>query len=296
MKVRALSHYNGDKKTRFGDCILYYNITTLVVYDCGHEAHANEVKSFLFKMRSFANVHLVVSHNDYDHIGGFFSLMDYLYKNHYNVTLYSSLYLKSARKVLEILDDDRRTLPATKERILEYFDNIKEIVEKAQEYSFTIRDAKKGTEIALSSVVGPTEEEFVQVIAKAIEDGPDSQIEGENVMNAASVQIKIKLDTAETMLLCGDATPSFLHNLNNYDFIHLPHHGNLDSAKIIFAKLKDSYSKTYFVSDNTGSGATNGGSENLVKYMAEEFYSPALNTKNAIVLLPLVGSGNSPKI
>lgn len=49
MKLRALSSYDGDKDTRFGDCILIYDNSTLIVYDCGHERHANEVKNFLQK-------------------------------------------------------------------------------------------------------------------------------------------------------------------------------------------------------------------------------------------------------
>jgi hypothetical protein len=293
MKLRALSHYHGDKKTRFGDCILLHNTKSLVVYDCGHAEHANVVKAFLLANRAITEVNLVVSHNDSDHTDGFISLMEHLSKSHYTVTLYSSLYLKSARKVLELLDDNRRTLPATKERILELFDNIKEIVEKAQEYGFLIKDGKKGAEIATCCIVGPTEEEFVEVVTKAIESGSGAQIEGENVMNAASIQIDVKLDNAETMLLCGDATPEFLHNLDSYDVIHLPHHGKLDNAIKIFDELRDSYSKTYFVSDNTGSGTSSGGSDDLVKYMQKELYSPALNTKDREIIYPYAGSGNS---
>ena len=50
--------------------------------------------------------------------------------------------------------------------------------------------------------------------------------------------------------------------------------------------LTDPYNKDYLVSDNTGSGATSGGSDNLVEYMRTEHYSPALNTKNGVVLIP----------
>ena len=37
MKLKALSHYNGDTDTRFGDCIMISNSTQLIVYDCGHD-------------------------------------------------------------------------------------------------------------------------------------------------------------------------------------------------------------------------------------------------------------------
>ena len=53
--------------------------------------------------------------------------------------------------------------------------------------------------------------------------------------------------------------------------------------KEFFDGLKDSYSKTYLVSDNTGSGAASGGSDKLVEYMQEEYYTPALNTRNGVV-------------
>lgn len=286
MKLKALSHYNGDMDTRFGDCILLYDSASLVIYDCGHVQHADEVEKFLCKNTLISNVYIVISHNDSDHTDGVNHLMEYLHSNRYDVTVYSSLYLKSARKVLELLDDGRRTLPATKQHILETFDNIKGIVEKAQAYGFLIENATIGTKVLSGSIVGPTEDEFAAVVAQAIEDDKVTKIDGETVMNAASVQLKYKLENAETVLLCGDASPAYLHHLDNYDLIQLPHHGKLDNAMAIFDALKDSYSKNYLISDNTGSGATSGGSDKLVEYMKNEHYSPALNTKNSVVSIP----------
>lgn len=293
MKLKALSHYNGDMDTRFGDCILLYDITSLVVYDCGHVRHAEEIEGFLRKNTLIHQVHIVISHNDSDHTDGAESLMEYLHNNGYDVTLYSSLYLKSARKVLELLDDERRTLPATKQHILETFDNIKDIVEKAQEYGFSIENATVGTKVLSGNIVGPTEDEFAVVVAQAIENQKVTKINGETVMNAASVQLKYKLDNAEIVLLCGDASPAYLHHLDNYDLIQLPHHGKLDNAKEIFNALKDSYRKNYIISDNTGSGTTSGGSDDLEEYMRDEHYSPALNTKNGVVSIPKNTYGNN---
>lgn len=49
MKLKALSNYDGDKSTRFGDCILIYDLTSMIVYDCGHGKHAEYVESiFIF--------------------------------------------------------------------------------------------------------------------------------------------------------------------------------------------------------------------------------------------------------
>ena len=148
MKLKALSHYDGDTDTRFGDCILLYDATTLIVYDCGNERHAEEVENFLKNNSLISEVHVVISHNDEDHTKGVTTLFDRLYDEGYDVSVYSSLYLKSAKEVLDILDDDRRTLKGTKDRILKTFDHIKEIVEKAQEYNFTVKDATVNTKVA----------------------------------------------------------------------------------------------------------------------------------------------------
>lgn len=292
MRLKALSHYDGDKETRYGDCILLYDKNSLIVYDCGHTRHTQEIKNFLEFNSAISQIHIVVSHNDGDHTNGIIELLEYLYNEQYAVVVYSSLYLKSARKVQDVLDDERRTLPATKEHILEIFKKIKAIVEKAQELGFSVNDARINTQVSMGVIVGPSEDEFVEVVAQAIEDGNNTKIEDETVMNAASVQLKCELEGEQTILLCGDASPSYLHNLDSYEIIQLPHHGQLDDAKKIFEKLKDSYSKTYLVSDNTGSGATSGGSDKLVEYMQEEYYTPALNTKDGIVNIPKSEFGN----
>ena len=292
MKLKALSHYDGDKETRYGDCILLYDNNSLIVYDCGHARHVQEVENFLKSNSAISQIHIVVSHNDSDHTNGIIELLEYMYNKQYTVTVYSSLYLKSAKKVLDVLDDKRRTLPATKERILNTFDKIKSIVEKAEELDFTVKDAAVNTKVSMGIIAGPLEDEFVEVIAQAIEDGNNTKIEGETVMNAASVQLKCELEGEQTILLCGDASPSYLHNLDSYEIIQLPHHGQLDDAQKIFEKLKDSYSKTYLVSDNTGSGATSGGSDKLIEFMKEEYYTPALNTRSGIVNIPNGGFGN----
>ena len=292
MKLKALSKYDNDNDTRFGDCILLYNSTELIVYDCGHVRHADEVKSFLEKNRLVNRVKIVISHNDSDHINGISDLMDYLHQKGYQVTLFTSLYLKNTKEIMDILDDERRKPNATREHILEIFDNICTLVQKAEEYGFSVRNAELNTSVSGGTIVGPTVEEFAGVVAAAIEsDSAGTKIDGETVMNAASVQLKMKLDDARTILLCGDATPEYLHNLSTYDIIQLPHHGKLNSAKQIFAKLDDPYFKTYFVSDNTGSGATSGGSDELVTYMKQENLDPAKNTKDGVVNIPENGLG-----
>jgi len=78
------------------------------------------------------------------------------------VTVYSSLYLRSTRKVLELLDDERRTtLPTIKQCILDTFDKIKAIIEKAQEYDFLVKDATINTAGSTCSIMEPTEDKLL---------------------------------------------------------------------------------------------------------------------------------------
>lgn len=294
MKLQALSHYNGDTDTRFGDCIMISNSTQLIVYDCGHEKHAEAVGDFLRNNTSVKEVHIVVSHNDSDHTDGIIPLMDYLASEGYETTVYTSLYLKHASKVEKLLDDGRRNKKSICDHILEIFCNVAEIVEKAQEYGFSVKDANKGVTLATAEIVGPLEDEFVEVVAKAIEEDGTGTINGETVMNAASVQLKFTLDNQDKVLLCGDAAPQYLKNLNSYDVIQFPHHGQYkDGVEILDCLGDESYSKEYLISDNTGSGKTSGGSGELVDYMKEENYKTAYNTLNGVVSLPIQSTASS---
>ena len=291
MKLKALSHYDNDFDTRFGDCVLLYDYKSLVVYDCGHAKHAETVERFLQSNTLITQIHIIVSHNDSDHTNGVCGLLEWLNNKKYSVYVYSHQYLKHVDTILDKIDDGRRNRESLKEALLAEFDNIKTIIETAQAYGFIANEALKGTIIGDCVIVGPTEDEFTGVAAKAVDNRVNNKIgEGnaeETVMNAASVQLKCKLENAANILLCGDASPNYLHNLNSYDIIQLPHHGQLANAQAVFEKLGgNSYNKDYLISDNTGSGATSGGSDDLVQYMRDENYSSAMNTKNGIICIP----------
>lgn len=286
MKIRALSHYGNDKTTKYGDCILGFNETQLFVYDCGHEKHAKTVVKFLEAHVGITDVSLVISHNDSDHTDGILSLMEALDDKGYSVSVYTSLYLKSVDKIHNLLDDGRRKKNKTCEHILELFDHIAEIVAAAGKYEFFVENALPDTNIGIGTIVGPSEEDFVNVVVKAIEGNGKGSIDGETVMNAASVQLKCTLDDGSILLLCGDASPEYIDDLDEYDIIQLPHHGQLEDAESIFDKLEDPYEKMYLISDNTGSGHNSGGSDKLVKKMKQDKFLPAHNTKNGIVELP----------
>ena len=80
-----------------------------------------------------------------------------------------------------------------------------------------------------------------------------------------------KITVKEITEECGVTRQTFYRNfLDKYDLIQLPHHGKLESAQKIFDALEDSYIKEFLVSDNTGSGATSGGSDKLIEYMKTE--------------------------
>lgn len=292
MKLKALSHYDNDMDTRYGDCILLFDASSLVVYDCGHIKHEEFIESFLKTNPVITSVYIVVSHNDSDHTAGVCVLLDWLAaRNKYTVKVYTHQYLKHVDTILDRIDDGRRNRESLKEALLAEFDHIREIIEAAEKYDFFSEEALIDTKIGSCTIVGPTEDEFIDVAAKAV-DARESDTIGEgnaqeSVMNAASVQMKCPFDNGKCILLCGDASPDYLKNLASYDTIQLPHHGQADDAKAIFDELgDDSYYKDFLISDNTGSAQNSGGSDDLVKYMKKENYSTAYNTHNGVVDLP----------
>ena len=74
------------------------------------------------------------------------------------------------------------------------FDHIKEIIETATDCGFDCVNAVPDTAVGTCTIVGPTEDEFIEVAAKAIDSRESDNIgEGdaqETVMTAASVQLK----------------------------------------------------------------------------------------------------------
>lgn len=294
MKLKALSHYDSDLDTRFGDCILIYDTNALVAFDCGHTRHAEEVETFLLNNPSIRSIYIVVSHNDSDHTDGVCTLLEWLStQGQYTVAVYTHQYLKYVDTILDKVDDGRRNRESLKRALLEEFNHIDEIIACAKEHGFSTLEAAKNVSVSQCKIVGPTEDEFTDVAAKAVDNREGNTIgtgdAAETVMNAASVQLKCPLDDGQVVLLCGDASPDYLKNLDSYDVIQLPHHGQLEDAKVIFGALRDPDSKTFLISDNTGSGKTSGGSVKLKEFMANERYKAAFNTQNGVVSLPKTG-------
>ncbi len=235
MKLRALSHYDDDLNTRFGDCILLYSNDSLIIYDCGHSRHKDAVVDFLEKNSALTSVSIVVSHNDSDHTNGVVDLLDWLAgRVKYAVKVYTHQYLKHVDAILDKIDDGRRNRESLKQSLLAEFDNIKTIIETAQKHNIATIEALEGTNVSDAIITGPTIDEFTDVAAKAVDSRVNNNIgDGhaeETVMNAASVQLRCTLGSGTEALLCGDASPAYLHDLDEYDIIQLPHHGQLANA------------------------------------------------------------------
>ncbi|MDR0696330.1 MAG: hypothetical protein LBF68_02125 [Christensenellaceae bacterium] len=250
------------------------------------------------KNNSITSVNIVVSHNDSDHTDGVNELLIWLYYSEkYTVSVYTHQYLKHVDTILDKIDDGRRTRESLKKALLAEFDNIKTIIETAEALGFSAIEALRGITVGTCTIVGPTIDEFTDVAATAVDSRVGNSIgEGhaeETVMNAASVQLKCELDGNETALLCGDASPTYLKDLDKYDVIQLPHHGQLADAEAAFDALGNAGSKTFLISDNTGSGATSGGSDDLMQSDASKG-KRIKNTNKEIVELPeesLYGGG-----
>jgi hypothetical protein len=267
----------------------------LVIYDCGHVGHAEYVENFLQVNSSISSVYIVVSHNDGDHTDGVPHLLCWLQgKSQYadSVGIYTHQYLKHLDEILEKIDDGRRNRESLKASLLSEFDNIATIIETAKTVGIPAYEALYGTSVGNCVIAGPTIDEFTDVAAKAVDSREDDSIgegdERETVMNAASVQLKCILDNDKEIILSGDASPAYLHNLDSYDIIQLPHHGQLSDAESIIETLGgNAYAKEYLISDNTGN--TNAGSDNLMEFLAEERFDLSLvhNTKEQEVCLPI---------
>lgn len=292
MKLQMQSHYDSDLNTRFGDCSTLWDGNSLTVFDCGHRRHAEEVERMLKNKPSVTVIRVVVSHNDSDHTAGVCHLLDWLKEqDRYTVTVYTHQYLRHVEEILDKVDDGRRNRESMKKALLDAFDNIRTIIETAQSYGFATKEALKDTVVGNCTIVGPTTEEFIKVAAQAVDsrtsDNVTEEHTAETVMNAASIQLSGKLDDGQRFLLCGDAHPEYLKNLDSYDIIQFPHHGQLDDAQVILLELlSDPYSKTFLISDNTGTGEKSGGSDELVEWMSKNKYDPAKNTRDGLVRLP----------
>lgn len=263
MKALMLSSkkYKECEMHDFGDCFICDNGNDVVVFDCGSEEHANKVIEYLEKNYGiYKKAIVVLSHNDSDHFNGILKLIN---ENKVE-SVYTILLLKYYYKLLEKIDDDRKTKDSIKRQILERYSNITELENKGILKNIytpnkTLVKICDGIE-----VVGPSEEYALEVACQALDSRHGDTIDNETVINAASVQLSVDFSSCK-MLLVGDASQKAIEeNVIKHQIIQIPHHGRLDHAEELFEMKKADRDTVYLISDNKGNNVT-GGSEELIK-------------------------------
>ena len=254
VKIFSSKGYDDTTKNH-GDCIVFIDDKTAIIYDCGSEDHAKRAIKLLDD-NNIQKAIVVLSHNDDDHFKG----IPYLIDEGRVEKLFTILLLKHKKKLLAEIDDGRRNLDSIGEAIKKLYDNIASLSKKV-----ALRDVyDDATEFPTQMKrIGPEFDYMIKAAAKGLDSREGDTIDSETITNAASVQIQLSFDSKK-ILLTGDCTPVAIPEtvkLSNYDFIQLPHHGKPSLAEEIFERADKNNDITYIVSDNTGS--SNGGSDDL---------------------------------
>lgn len=253
MKIKFLSSKDYENKaSNCGDCIIITSGAKMIVYDCGCEEHANRVISEMDRL-GIKKIIGVLSHNDRDHFDGFMKLKD-LGKID---SIYTICALKHVDDILLEINDSRYSRDSVKNKITEIFDNIHELSGVIEDIydsnnNLLFNDIANGIKL-----VAPKYDYAIKTIARAIKNSEPNTIDGDSVMNAASVCLKIKDNNS--MLLTGDSTfENIKDNLEKVDYIQLPHHGRSAQLDDILEYYDDEdENPVYLISDNTGD--SNGG-------------------------------------
>lgn len=256
--VKILSSKNYKESSQnYGDCIIFVEGKTAIIFDCGSKEHAERAIEILNK-NNIEKATVILSHNDDDHFKG----IPHLITEGRVDKLFTILFFEYTKELLDTLDDERRNEGSIGRAIEDLYDNISSLIG-----TVTLKDVYKDESELPSQVefVGPTLEYMLQAAAKGINNNESDIIDGETITNAASVQIKLTFDN-KTILLTGDCAPEAIPDtidLKALDYIQLPHHGKPSLADEIFERVYPSNSVVYIVSDNTGN--SNGGSTGLNK-------------------------------
>lgn len=257
MKAIVLSSKNYENQsTNYGDCILIIHNKQMVVYDCGHEEHANRVEAIM-KKKGITKAVGVLSHNDSDHFLGFKKLIedeaiDYIY---------TICALKYVDEIKEACNDNRITRESVKRHLTEKFDNIAQLSGHIKNiYQDDSHDLIADEIIPGVKFIGPDFDFAIDVIAKAIKTTVSDSYGDETTMNAASVCL-LATSNHKTLLLTGDSIfENFENHLDDLTYIQAPHHGRKSQIE----KIKNYYNENcctnppkFIISDNTGD--SNGG-------------------------------------
>ncbi len=254
--VKVLSSKNYSTPTHnHGDCIVFIDGITAIIFDCGSEDHAKRAIALLDD-HGIEKATVVLSHNDDDHFKG----IPYLIEEKRVDKLFTILLLKYKDRILDEIDDGRRNRDSIARRITELYDNIASLSGKV-----TLRDVYEQESEFPSQMkrVGPALEYMIQAAAKGLDTREGDKLDDETFTNAASVQIQLT-HSSKKILLTGDCAPAAISkdvDLNKFDYIQLPHHGKPSLAEEIFQRASKNNNIVFLVSDNTGN--SNGGSDDL---------------------------------
>ena len=254
VKIFSSKGYDDTTKNH-GDCIVFIDGKTAIIYDCGSEDHAKRAIKLLDD-NNIQKAIVVLSHNDDDHFKG----IPYLIDEGRVEKLFTILLLKYKQELLDEIDDGRRNIDSIGNAITNLYDNIASLSKKVALRDVYADEAEFPTQIKR---IGPDFDYMIMAAAKGLDSREGNTIDSETITNAASVQIQLSFDSKK-ILLTGDCTPIAIPEtakLSSYDFIQLPHHGKPSLAEEIFERADKNNDITYIVSDNTGS--SNGGSDDL---------------------------------
>lgn len=250
--ILSSKNYPNSETSNYGDCILIKTDTDFIIYDCGSEELAEAALSFM-EEHNISSAKIILSHNDSDHFDGIPKLLE-----SGKITLIkTTLLLKYKDKILDRIDDGRKTRESVSQQILDLYDNI------AQLSSSPIEDIYEHPEDICPgvSIVGPDFEYMIDTVAKRLDGREGDTKDSETAVNATSIQISVNINNHK-VLLCGDCSfASIEDKVRNYECVQLPHHGKKKQAEAIWGKKWNQSTDFYFISDNTGN--TNGGSDKL---------------------------------
>ena len=167
------------------------------------------------------------------------------------------LLLKYVDEILDIIDDGRKNRESLKKQIKEAYDNIYALSGNNLKDAFEYIDIANGIKIS-----GPGKEYILNAAAQGLDTTVGDTIDSSTITNATSIHVEISIENKK-ILLTGDASFESVmkEDLEEFQVIQLPHHGNADIGEKIFEETKDDLNKTYIISDNTGN--SNGGSDKL---------------------------------
>lgn len=257
MKVIVLSSKNYENtSTNYGDCILLIHNASMIVYDCGHEEHANRVESIM-KDEGINKAIGILSHNDSDHFLGFEKLIN----DEYIDNVYTICALKYIDEIQKACDDNRITHDSVKRHLTEKFDNIAQLsgniknIYKDDSHNLIEEELLPGV-----TIVAPRFEFAIEQFAKAVKTTESDTCGDDTVINAPSVCLLIESNN-KTLLLTGDSVYENIEdNLDNLTYIQAPHHGKrtqIEKIKTYYNEICNTNPPKFIISDNTGD--SNGG-------------------------------------